>query len=439
VSTLDDLVVAAGHSVDPDRWGALFDELMSRIAGRFCRVEPRRRARAFVLGLIAGLPRKNCWTIAEHAGDASPDGMQHLLERARWDADAVRDDVRGYVAERLADPQAVLVVDETGDVKKGTATAGVQRQYTGTAGRVENAQVAVYLTYAGRGGHALIDRRLYLPKSWAGDPARRAAARIPEDVQFATKPALATEMIGAALDAGVPAAWVTGDEVYGADPGLRAELERRHAGYVLAVAKDHHVSTEAGKLRADAIAARLPRVSWQRLSAGPGAKGHRYYDWAWVAIEPGRPGRHWLLLRRNRRTGELAYYRCWSPRHIPLASYMHVAGRRWTTEENFQAGKGLAGLDQHQVRTWTAWHRWVTLAMLALAFLTIAAATQHDQLPPPGGLIPLTRNEIARLAATLTRPSAALTAHQLRWSIWRRHHQHRARTCHYTRQAMEDP
>jgi hypothetical protein len=263
VSTLDDLVVAAGHSVDPDRWGALFDELMSRIAGRFCRVEPRRRARAFVLGLIAGLPRKNCWTIAEHAGDASPDGMQHLLERARWDADAVRDDVRGYVAERLADPQAVLVVDETGDVKKGTATAGVQRQYTGTAGRVENAQVAVYLTYAGRGGHALIDRRLYLPKSWAGDPARRAAARIPEDVQFATKPALATEMIGAALDAGVPAAWVTGDEVYGADPGLRAELERRHAGYVLAVAKDHHVSTEA--------ASSAPTPSPRGCPASPGS------------------------------------------------------------------------------------------------------------------------------------------------------------------------
>jgi DDE superfamily endonuclease len=194
----------------------------------------------------------------------------------------------------------------------------VQRQYTGTAGRVENAQVAVYLTYVGRGGHALIDRRLYLPNSWASNPARRAAARIPEVVQFATKPALATEMIGAALDAGVPAAWVAGDEVYGADPGLRAELERRRVGYVLAVAKDHHVSAGAGKLRTDAIAARLPRASWQRLSAGPGAKGHRYYDWAWVAIEAGRPGCHWLLVRRNRRTGELAYYRCWSPRFAYL-------------------------------------------------------------------------------------------------------------------------
>jgi SRSO17 transposase len=437
VTTHDDLAVAAGHSVDPDRWRALFDEMMAQIAGRFRRVEPRRRARAFVAGLIAGLPRKNCWTIAEHAGDATPDGMQHLLERARWDADAVRDDVRGYITGKLADPAGVLVVDETGDVKKGTATAGVQRQYTGTAGRVENAQVAVYLTYAGQGGHGLIDRRLYLPKSWISDPSRCRVAGIPEDVAFATKPALATEMIGAALDAGVPAAWVAGDEVYGADPALRAELERRRIGYVLAVAKDHPVITAAGKLRADALTARLPRASWQRLSAGPGAKGHRDYDWAWVAIEPGRPGCHWLLLRRSRHTGELAYYRCWSPRHVPLAAYVRVAGRRWTTAENFQAGKGLAGLDEHQVRTWTAWHRWVTLAMLALAFLTIAAVTQPTT--QPAGLIPLTRNEIARLAATLTSPSAQLTARQLQWSGWRRRHQHRARTCHYNRQSTEDP
>jgi len=340
------------------------------------------------------------------------------------------------VVEYLCDPQAVLVVDETGDVKKGTATAGVQRQYTGTAGRVENAQVAVYLTYAGRGGHALIDRRLYLPKSWADDPARRAAAGIPGDVQFATKPALAAAMIGAALDAGVPAAWVAGDEVYGADPGLRADMEKRRIGYVLAVAKDHHVVTAAGKIRADALAARLPRASWQRLSAGPGAKGHRYYDWAWVAIEAGRPGRHWLLTRRNRRTGELAYYRCWSPRHVPLAAYMHVAGRRWTTEENFQAGKGLAGLDEHQVRTWTAWHRWVTLAMLALAFLTIAAVTAPQQ---PAGMIPLTRNEIAHLAAVLILQHRHDVTRRLRWSAWRRRHQYRARACHYRRQAASDP
>jgi SRSO17 transposase len=208
----------------------MFDDVMGRVAARFCRVEPRRRARAFVLGLLADLPRKNCWTIAELAGDATPDGMQHLLERARWDADAVRDDLRDYVVEHLGGADAVLVVDETGDLKKGAGSAGVQRQYTGTAGRVENSQVAVFLTYAGRGGHALIDRELYLPRSWTADPDRCRAAGIPECTAFATKPKLVRRMIARALDAGGPAGWVTGDEVYGSDPGLRADLEHRKTG-----------------------------------------------------------------------------------------------------------------------------------------------------------------------------------------------------------------
>jgi SRSO17 transposase len=205
----------------------MFDELMGRVAGRFARVEPRRRARAFVLGLLADLPRKNCWTIAEHAADPSPGGMQHLLGRARWDADGIRDDLRDHVTGYLGDGDAVLVVDETGDLKKGTATAGIQRQYTGAAGRTENAQVAVYLTYAARAGHAMIDRELYLPKSWTAEPARCAAAGIPEDTAFATKPALARRMLARTLDAGVPASWVAGDEVYGADPRLRGDLEER--------------------------------------------------------------------------------------------------------------------------------------------------------------------------------------------------------------------
>jgi SRSO17 transposase len=217
--------VAAGFSVDPGRWREQFAELMGRIAGRFARVEPRQRARAFALGLLSGLRRKNCWTIAEQAGNATPDGMQHLLAGARWDADAVRDDVRAYVVGQLGAPDAVLVVDETGDVKKGRASAGVQRQYTGTAGRVENCQVAVFLSYAARRGHALIDRELYLPRSWTSDPARSAAAGIPTGTVFATKPGLARRMIARAVDAGTPAGWVAGDEVYGADPGLRADLE----------------------------------------------------------------------------------------------------------------------------------------------------------------------------------------------------------------------
>jgi SRSO17 transposase len=234
--------------------------------------------RGFVLGLLADLPRKNCWTIAEHAGESSPDGMQHLLARAVWDTDGVRDDLRDFVVEHLGDPGAVLVVDETGDVKKGTATVGTQRQYTGTAGRVENAQVAVYLTYAGQAGHAMIDRELYLPTSWTTDPQRCAAAGIPDDVKFATKPALAKTMIGRALDAGIPARWAAGDEVYGADPGLRAELQARQLGYVLAIGCDRRVPTAVGPQRADALATSLPDGVWQRISAGAGAKGQRYYD-----------------------------------------------------------------------------------------------------------------------------------------------------------------
>jgi hypothetical protein len=199
-----------------------------------------------------------------------------------WDHDGVRDDVRAYLVEHLGDPEAVLVIDETGDLKSGTATVGVQRQYTGTAGRVENAQVAVYLVYATDAGHGLIDRELYLPRSWTGDPGRLQAAGVPDQVGFATKPELATRMLARALDAGVPAAWVTGDEVYGANPGLRAELEGRGVGYVLVVARDHRVVAGGDTYRADELAARVPARAWQQISCGKGAKGHRFYDWAFI-------------------------------------------------------------------------------------------------------------------------------------------------------------
>lgn len=437
--------MTAGHSVDPARWQELFEELLGRVAGRFGRVEPRRHARAFVRGLLADLPRKNCWTLAEHAGDPSPDGMQHLLARAVWDHDKVRDDIRDYVVEHLADPGAVLVIDETGDLKKGTTTVGVKRQYTGTAGRVENAQVAVYLVYATDAGHAMIDRELYLPRSWTDDPERLQAAGVPDQVGFATKPKLATAMIGRALDAGVPAAWVTGDEVYGANPKLRAELEARGIGYVLAVACADHVRFGGGTQRADALLGQVPARAWQQISSGTGAKGHRYYDWAFIRLDhpgpgPGeQAGQHWLMVRRNQRTGELAFYRCFTPRPVPLAVLVRVAGRRWTVEEAFQAGKGLCGLDQHQVRRWRCWYRWVTLAMLAYAFLVVAALAERTRHPAPPGLIGLTCNEVQHLYAALTARPAGDRAHRLHWSVWRRRHQARARTWHYRRQAAWDP
>lgn len=282
---------------------------MDRIAGRFARVEPRRRVRQLVLGLLSDLPRKNCWTIAEWAGEATPDGMQHLLGRAKWDADQVRDEVCDYVVEHLHDDQAVLVADETGDVKKGTHTVGVQRQYTGTAGRIENSQVAVYLVFAGRRGHAAVDRELYVPRSWTSEPERCRAAGLGDQTAFATKPELAARMIGRFLDAGHRAPWVAGDEVYGGNPKLRAALEERGCGYVLAVARAHEVSTHAGQFRADTLTKKLPKRAWQKLSAGVGAKGHRFYDWAIIDLTHPGPGSHQLLSRRNRSTGELAFYR----------------------------------------------------------------------------------------------------------------------------------
>jgi SRSO17 transposase len=412
------------------------DRLLDRTAARFPRVETRRRAGKFLLGLLADLPRKNCWSIAEHAGERDPHGMQYLLARASWDTDGVRDDLRDYVVDALGDTDAVLVFDETGDLKKGTATVGAQRQYTGTAGRIENSQVAVYLTYAAARGHTLIDRELYLPQSWTADPQRLTDAGVPDDIDFLTKPALATGMLTRALHAGVPARWVAGDEVYGNDPGLRAECEAQGIGYVLAIGCDRRVPTSAGPVRADALVAGLPRWAWQQLSAGPGAKGERFYDWAWITLTPDslNAGCWWLLVRRNQTTGELAFYRCYSPQIVPLRELVRVAGRRWTIEESFQTGKGLAGLDEHQVRRWTSWQRWTLLAMLAHALLVVIAANEHADRPGPTGMIPLTCSEIRRLFTLLVVTPRRVRACPHSWSTWRRRHQHRARTSHYRRQ-----
>jgi SRSO17 transposase len=358
VTTREDRLVAAGPSVGPGRWLGVLDELMTRAGGRFGRVEPARRARAFVLGLLAELPRTNCRTIAEQAGDPSPDRMQHLLARAKWDAGGARDDVRGYATEHLGGPGAVLVIDETGDVTKGAGTAGVQRQHTGAAGRIENAQVAVCLRYAAPRGHALLDRELYLPKSWTDDRDRCAAAGIPATLTFATKPQLAKQMIERAAAAAAPFAWVAGDEVYGGNGPLRTWLETQRIGYVLAAACDHRVPAGAGHtIRAGQLAARLPRKAWPRLSAGTGAKAHRWHDWAWATNGDPGPGHRHLLIRRHRRTGDLAFYRCYSPQQVTLAALVTATGLRWTIEQTFQAGQGLTGLDEHQARRWTSWYR----------------------------------------------------------------------------------
>jgi SRSO17 transposase len=448
VSNNPSAAVAAAHSVDPERWQRAFTEVIDRVAPRFARYEPLRHAASLLAGLMSGLDKKNCWTIAEHAGQATPDGLQHLLSRARWDADAVRDDLRSYVVEHFADPAAVLVVDETGDVKKGIHSVGVQRQYTGTAGRIENAQVAVFLTYAAARGHAFIDRALYLPRSWTMDPDRCAAAGVPAKTTFATKPALAAAMITRAVTAGVPAEFVAGDEVYGADPVLRATVRNLGLGYVFQVAANRRVVTDVGPVRVDQLPTLVPATAWQTYSAGAGSKGPRWYAWAWVAIHPDDPhhtggtrgtggaggtGQHHVLIRRNDHTGELAYLRCYTPTPVPLSRLVAVAGQRWRIEESFQTGKGLTGLDQHQVRRWTSWHRWTTLAILAHAFLAVTTATEREHKPTPAGLIPLTVNEFRRLFDALLLTARRTVTRLLAWSTWRRRHQARARACHYRR------
>jgi SRSO17 transposase len=422
--------MAAACSVSPAAWRHTFDEVMARIAGRFGRVEPRRTARELVLGLLSAIERKNGWWLAEHAGHASPDRMQRLLRTAVWDDLAVRADVRRFVVEQLDDQHAVLVADETGYLKKGRHSAAVQRQYSGTAGRIENTQIGVFLSYASPKGRSLIDCRLYVPRSWMADPDRCVAAGIPADLPFATKPQLARQMIDSALDTGIRVGWVTADEAYGLDPFLRAALQDRGVGYVLAVARNHRVQlTTHLRERVDQTSAALSEQAWQRYSCGPGAKGTRWYDWAFIAVHDTAPGVHSLLIRRAD-DGELAYYRCWSPQSVPLATLVRVAGTRWAIEETFQAGKGQVGLDQYQCRKWITWYRFATLAMLALATLTAIAVSSP---PPPDGLIALTIPEIRRLINLLILRRQPDITTALRWSYWRRQHQARAKTSHYRR------
>jgi SRSO17 transposase len=379
-----DRAAAAAPSVgeiDLAGWQGRFDDMFGEVlAPAFGRREPRLRARSYVLGLASGLERKNGWTLAEHAGDATPDGMQRLLNAAVWDADAVRDALGRYVARHFSDERAVLIADETGFLKTGRHSAGVQRQYTGTAGKITNCQVGVFLAYAvpERGTRVLVDRELYLPRSWTGSQERCTGAGIPEDAEFATKPELARKMIERAMTAGLPFGWFTADEAYGDNGPLRDWLEKNKVAYVVAVACDTRVPGGAGQtIRADRLAAKVPARGWQTMSCGPGSKGERLYDWA---LAPAGGGRH-LLIRRSLSSGELAYYLCWSPGPAGLAGLVRVAGARWAVEECFQAAKNEAALDHYQVRKHDAWFRHVTLAMCAHAWLSVIAAASR---PPPG-------------------------------------------------------
>jgi SRSO17 transposase len=379
-------------AVDLDAWAAGLEELHQRIAARFARAEPRDRVRTYIRGLLAGLERKNGWTLAEFAGQISPDGMQRLLRTADWDVDAVRDDLRDYVMDHLADRDGVLIIDDTGFLKKGLRSAGVQRQYSGTAGRTENCQIGVFLAYASRRGRAFIDRELYLPASWTDDRPRCRQAGIPDEVAFATKHQLAKNMLTRALEAGTPFTWVTADEAYGQAKSLRVWLEQRDVFHVLATRRtDTVITLGLREQRIDEVVAALPAQAWRRRSCGSGAHGRRVYAWARVPIRPWRAaGRgHWVLARRSLADpADIAYYVCYGPARTTLDELLRVAGSRWAIEECFQAAKNEAGLDHYQVRTYVGWYRHVTLSMLAHAYLAATAADAKGAAPAPAATPP---------------------------------------------------
>ena len=368
-------------------WKGELVRLHQRIGDVFARSEVRERSLAYLEGLLSGCERKNSWQVAECVGDASPYGMQYLLGRARWDADMLRTRLSEYVKEALGSRDAVMVLDETGFLKKGLHSAGVQRQYSGTAGRIENSQVGVFLGYVSQRGYVLLDRELYLPQSWAEDGARRRAADIPEQTEFATKPMLGRRMLERAFQAGMPCGWVAGDEVYGRDSNLRRWLEERRQPYVLAVAADQRLwRSDMRQHRVDEIAGQLPKRSWKRLSAGHGAKGERLYDWALLPWAEHADWEHALLVRRSLEAKpEYAFYFTYAPKKKSiLKTLVAVAGRRWAVESAFQMAKSECGLDHYEVRHWQGWYRHITLSMLALAVLTALRAQEKKTFSAKG-------------------------------------------------------
>lgn len=353
-------------------------EINQLIQGHFARQEARENSTRYLGALLDRVERKNCWQMAEAVGEPNPYGMQRVISTSLWDPDQVRDDLRSYVVQHLGDPQAVLVVDETGFLKKGNKSAGVQRQYSGTAGKIENCQIGVFLVYAARKGTAFLDRELYLPREWDRDKARRQEAGIPGEVGFAKKSELAMRMLKRVIKAGVPCRWVTADEVYGNDRQLRRWLEEENHPYVLAVSSNQYVWWHGlGQRQVGTLAKGIGKEAWQRLSAGEGSKGPRFYDWAWFKLPPIGPvlapswGR-WLIVRRSiAKPEEKAYFIAAGPEKTGLPTLVKVAGKRWKVEMAFEEAKGETGLDEYEVRKWGGWYRHITLSLLAHAYLAV--------------------------------------------------------------------
>ena len=387
------MTVACPSQLNALWWADQLKELAERIGPRFLRSEPRQYALVYLEGLLSPVERKNSWQLAEQAGEPGPHKLQHLLGRAVWEADEVRDDLQAYVREHLSDPDGVLIIDETGFLKKGEQSVGVQRQYSGTAGRIENCQIGVFLAYAAGRGHTFLDRALYLPAEWAEDAARRRKAGVPKEIRFATQPALARQMMERALERGIPARWVSGDSVYGNDGKRRLWREEQNLAHVLGVSGHHFVTIGGKQQKVSAVASQLLPDAWQRLSAGAGSKGPRWYEWAAVQTNSlHEDWTRWLLVRRRlENPQERAYYRVFAPTGTRLEEMVAVAGKRWAVEECFATAKGECGLDQYEVRNWTGWHRHVTLSLLAHAYLTVMRARGVGKVPKQRNLPANTR------------------------------------------------
>jgi SRSO17 transposase len=385
---------------DVQMWKLYWAEIERRIGPLFARSDARERAMSYLAALLSPAERKNSWQLAEISGAPNPYGFQHLLGRADWDADALRDRLRTYLTDYLADSAAVGVIDETGFLKKGRHSAGVARQYSGTAGRIENCQIGVFLAYASAQGHTLIDRELYLPKQWTDDRERCRKAGIPDQRAFATKPELARQMLLRAFDAGVMLAWVAGDSVYGDDRALRGFLEERKQAYVLALSGKEWLWLGAEQRQVKTILAELPSLGWETLSAGAGSKGARLYQWRREELgAPAQQGwKRFLLIRRSiSDPSEMTGYIVFARADTTLSELVRVAGTRWTVEESIQTAKGEVGLDHYEVRSFTGWYRHISLAMWASAFLSVIREETGAEAAPKKGL--LKREERSSLAA----------------------------------------
>jgi SRSO17 transposase len=378
-------MVAQDGTVEPaiGGWSEALEELHRRIAGRFARSEARERVKRYLVGLLGQVEHKNGWQLAEAIGDKDPQGVQRLLSSAKWDADLVRDDLREYVVEHLGDEESgVLIADESGFLKKGEKSVGVARQYTGTAGDTVNCQVGVFVAYASNKGSAFIDRALYLPEEWTNDPKRRAEAGVPEEVAFANKIELAKRMLERAFEAGVPARWVAADAFYGRSHEFRAWLEERGRAYAVMVPKTNMVPLGGRKKKIERLAERLPQDAFSEVLPAEDSGQRRPWEWACLglAADPKKGMSRWLLVRRSTDDPEdLAFYQAYGPEDTSVEELVRICRDRWAIEVAFEEAKGEIGMDHYEVRKWGAWHRYVTLCLLAHAFLVVTRLATHNE------------------------------------------------------------